>query len=309
MPAASGCTTSKLRSSLGIFRIISRRCWRFISPHLLGLGRTMAFCLLFLPFWDFCDASLRCAPGVEFNLARPGRRNLHNLPSGVRALLLIQDKPATIFTIAKTGAMLLIGQIRSRETTAITVAPSCVSDCKVQLNNTGKACRRTLDEFQGHTIPRQGWPALLMYIDSRYPIRHTLPPGGSGERARDYIKQGLGLSTLPQGERQRTIYSLYHARSGLDSCTVSASPLCAQSRRSEPSWIMAQLWKIFIRFRGPRPYDDSCEIGLTVSVDFDSVVYQKFARTFTVSLQLPGLESRSDLVGCGTCFQIPRKTE
>src|SRR5215471_17766560 len=91
-----------------------------------------------------------------------------------------------------------------------------------------------------------------MYIDSRYPIRHTLPPGGSGERARDYIKQGLGLSTLPQGERQRTIYSLYHARSGLDSCTVSASPLCAQSRRSEPSWIMAQFWKIFIRFRGPR---------------------------------------------------------
>jgi len=85
--------------------------------------------------------------------------------------------------------------------------------------------------------------------------------------------------------------------------------LSAQSRRSEPSWIMAQLWKIFIRFRGPRPYDDSCEIGLTVSVDFDSVVYQKFARTFTVSLQLPGLESRSDLVGCGTCFQIPRKTE
>src|SRR5215469_13690910 len=42
-----------------------------------------------------------------------------------------------------------------------------------------------------------------MYIDSRYPIRHTLPPGGSGERARDYIKQGLGLSPLPQGERQR----------------------------------------------------------------------------------------------------------
>src|SRR5262249_41994672 len=34
---------------------------------------------------------------------------------------------------------------------------------------------------------------LLMYIDSRYPIWHRLPPGGSGERAADFIKQGLGL--------------------------------------------------------------------------------------------------------------------
>src|SRR5262249_41294445 len=58
IPAASGCTTSKLRSSVCIFRIISRRCWRFISPHLLGFGLTVAFCLLFLPFWDFCHGSL-----------------------------------------------------------------------------------------------------------------------------------------------------------------------------------------------------------------------------------------------------------
>src|SRR5215467_1785858 len=45
---------------------------------------------------------------VEFNLARPGRRNLHNLSIGVRALILIQDNPATIFTIANTGAMLTV---------------------------------------------------------------------------------------------------------------------------------------------------------------------------------------------------------
>jgi len=31
MPVASGCTTSKLRSSLWIFRVISRRCLGFIS--------------------------------------------------------------------------------------------------------------------------------------------------------------------------------------------------------------------------------------------------------------------------------------
>src|SRR5215472_1711909 len=70
-----------------------------------------------------------------------------------------------------------------------------------------------------------------MYIDSRYPIRHRLPPGGSGERAGDYIKQGLGLSSLPQRERQRTIYSLYHASSGSDRRSVSVSPLITQSRQ------------------------------------------------------------------------------
>jgi hypothetical protein len=32
-----------------------------------------------------------------------------------------------------------------------------------------------------------------------------------------FREQGLGLSPLPQGKRQRTIYSLYHARSGSDS--------------------------------------------------------------------------------------------
>ena len=58
---------------------------------------------------------------------------------------------------------------------------------------------------------------LFVDVNSGYPIRHRLPPGGSGERAGDYIKQGLGLSPLPPGERQRTIYSLYHARSGSDS--------------------------------------------------------------------------------------------
>src|SRR5215469_15645563 len=72
---------------------------------------------------------------------------------------------------------------------------------------------------------------LFMDINSGYPIRHRLPPGGSGERAGDFIKQGLAVSPLPQGERQRTIYSLYHARSGSDRRSVSASPLITQSRQ------------------------------------------------------------------------------
>src|SRR5215469_10460749 len=81
---------------------------------------------------------------------------------------------------------------------------------------------------------------LLMDINSSYRIRHRLSPGGSGERARDYIKQGLGLSPLPQGKRQRTIYSLHHARSGSDKLTASVAPLLNQPRRSQPPWIMAR---------------------------------------------------------------------
>ena len=48
---------------------------------------------------------------------------------------------------------------------------------------------------------------LFMDIDSRYPIRHKLP-GGSGERAGDYIKQGLGLSTLPPGRDNAHLFAL-----------------------------------------------------------------------------------------------------
>jgi len=40
---------------------------------------------------------------------------------------------------------------------------------------------------------------LFVHIDSGYAIRHTFLLAGSGEHARDYIKQGLGLSPLPAG--------------------------------------------------------------------------------------------------------------
>jgi hypothetical protein len=49
----------------------------------------------------------------------PGGENSHNLSIGVRALILIQDKPATIYTIANTGAMLSVGQKRSKEFAAL----------------------------------------------------------------------------------------------------------------------------------------------------------------------------------------------
>jgi hypothetical protein len=51
---------------------------------------------------------------IEFNVARPGRRHLHNLSSGVGPLSFFKDNTATIYVIANTGAMLDIGQERSK---------------------------------------------------------------------------------------------------------------------------------------------------------------------------------------------------
>src|SRR5208283_924309 len=73
---------------------------------------------------------------------------------------------------------------------------------------------------------------LLMNIDSRYPVRHKLPPGGSGERASTYINQGRRLSPLPPEGETTPNYSLNHARSGSDSGTASTCPLLLQPRRS-----------------------------------------------------------------------------
>jgi hypothetical protein len=61
-------------------------------------------------------------------LARPGWRKLHNLASGVGPFSFFRTTPATIYTIARTGAMLSIGQERSREYAALAAEPGCASD-------------------------------------------------------------------------------------------------------------------------------------------------------------------------------------
>ncbi|HYW98544.1 MAG TPA: hypothetical protein VE822_05490, partial [Candidatus Elarobacter sp.] len=45
-----------------------------------------------------------------------------------RASYPFQDKAATIYTIANTGAMLFIGQGRSRENAALAAEPGCAAD-------------------------------------------------------------------------------------------------------------------------------------------------------------------------------------
>src|SRR5262249_1480261 len=95
-----------------------------LAVHLLPLARrwlATGFLALLLVF----RGSPRCLAfhanllGLNSTWARPGRRNLHNLSIGVRALILIQDNPATIFTIANTGAMLSVGQKRSKDIAAL----------------------------------------------------------------------------------------------------------------------------------------------------------------------------------------------
>src|SRR5882724_9214715 len=101
MPAASGCTTSKLRSSLWIFRVISRRCLRFILCQFLGVGRQLAF-LVFLHLIRF-HANLSTVNSTRLG---PVGDPYTVSPSG-SGRCSFQINPATIYTIASTGAMLL----------------------------------------------------------------------------------------------------------------------------------------------------------------------------------------------------------
>src|SRR5215469_13243689 len=122
MPAASGWITSRLRSSLCIFRIISRRCLRFISYQWCCVEWLVAplffsFCLGFMLAF-LCQIQLGPARLVKTTQS----------PQRGRAVLLFRTTPAAIYTIARTGAMLSIGQERSRENAALAAEPGCVSD-------------------------------------------------------------------------------------------------------------------------------------------------------------------------------------
>jgi len=56
-------------------------------------------------------------------MARPGRRISTNSPAG--SGFPFQDNTATIYTIANTGAMLILGQERSRDRAALAVESCC----------------------------------------------------------------------------------------------------------------------------------------------------------------------------------------
>lgn len=102
----------------------------------------------------------------EFNLARPGRRNLHSLSSGVGPFPL-QDNAATIFTIANTGAMLMFGQERSREYAALTAEPDCT---QILPRSRYRRLAIALIDFQARTTTAKRWQTLMWY-DSVQPFR------------------------------------------------------------------------------------------------------------------------------------------
>src|ERR1700730_17154877 len=123
MPAASGCTTSKLRSSLWIFRVISRRCLRFILCQLLGVGWQLAFWffstrlgfMLIFPQW----IQLGSARSATFT------QSLHR----GRAVVLFRTTPPPSIQSPVPEPCSFIGQERARDDyAALAVEPRCASD-------------------------------------------------------------------------------------------------------------------------------------------------------------------------------------
>src|ERR1019366_8139218 len=83
----------------------------------------------------------------------------------------------------------------------------------------------------------------------RYPIRHKLLLAGAESVPKITLSRVSGYRRSHRGETT-PIYSLYHARSGSDRRSASASPLITQSRHSQPFWIIVKLSAIFMRLRG-----------------------------------------------------------
>jgi len=96
-----------------------------LSPSLFAIHCLLVACYPSLWLLSALHHTLVLLFGI--NAARPGRRNSHNLSSGV-VLSLCRDKAATMHAIANTGATLMLGQERSREETALAVDPCCRSN-------------------------------------------------------------------------------------------------------------------------------------------------------------------------------------
>ena len=67
-------------------------------------------------------------PPCQIQLGAARSAKTTQSPQRGRVVLLFRTTPATIFTIAITGAMLLNGQKRSKEKAALAVEPGCASD-------------------------------------------------------------------------------------------------------------------------------------------------------------------------------------
>jgi hypothetical protein len=124
MPAASGWTTARLRSSLWILRIISPLLAVHVVPFALGRARDCFLGFFGSFLWLGSHTPL---PTLNSTWLGPVGENYSISPAG-SGPFLFQGMPATIYPIASTGAMLDIGQERSRENAALAAEPGCAAD-------------------------------------------------------------------------------------------------------------------------------------------------------------------------------------
>src|SRR5215467_14795478 len=100
---------------------------------------------------------------------------------------------------------------------------------------------------------------LLMDVNSRYPVRHRFPLGGSGERAANSLTRVTGYRRSTEGNRQRPII-----------CSTTHAP---DQTRGQPQLLQCELdlaasslvlfclrpREIFMRFSGPQAQTDTRE--------------------------------------------------
>src|SRR5260370_17541114 len=116
LPAALRWTISRLSSSLWIFRIVSRRCLRFISRQWGCVGWL---------FFSFGLDSMLVAFLCQIQLGPARLVKTTQSPQRGRAAFLFRTTPATIYIIANTGAMLDFGQKRTIGIAALFAEPGC----------------------------------------------------------------------------------------------------------------------------------------------------------------------------------------
>jgi hypothetical protein len=123
MPAACGCTTSKQRSSLWIFRVISRRCFAVHLVPVIWCWAAACFVVFFHSLGSHANLS-------TLNSTWPGPVGdpFTVSPSG-SGRCSFQNNAATIHTSASTGAMLLYrAGTRQSRYAALAAEPRCASD-------------------------------------------------------------------------------------------------------------------------------------------------------------------------------------
>ena len=147
MPAASGCHLQAELFALDL----PHRLAPLLAVHLLPVAlRWMVGCsIVFLPWLGF-HAYLLC----QIQLGPTRLAKTTQSPQRGRAVLLCRTTPATISIIARTGAMLIFGQERSRENAALAASSQVIFNSVSVFALTALGPKEA-EMSTGH--PRCGW--------------------------------------------------------------------------------------------------------------------------------------------------------